>query len=78
MLEELQAAGAASVLALLRIPGLGPKKAGVLYKELKITTLDELRAACEAHRSASSRASAQRPRRRSWPASAWPTRPTTA
>jgi DNA polymerase (family 10) len=36
------------VLALLRIPGLGPKKAAALFKELNIATLDQLRAACEA------------------------------
>ena len=48
-LEELRAQTPASVLALMRIPGLGPKKAAVLFKELKIQTLDQLRAACEAH-----------------------------
>ncbi len=37
MLEELQAQVPQSVLALLRIPGLGPKKAAVLYNELKIS-----------------------------------------
>jgi DNA polymerase (family 10) len=50
LLEELQAQVPASVLALLRIPGLGPKKAAALYNELKISTLDELKAACESHR----------------------------
>ncbi len=49
MLEELQAQVPASVLAILRIPGLGPKKAAALYRELKISTLDQLKAACEAH-----------------------------
>ena len=39
----------ASVLALLRIPGLGPKKAAALHKELGIKSLDDLKAACEAH-----------------------------
>jgi DNA polymerase (family 10) len=48
MLEELQAQVPHSVLALLRIPGLGPKKAAALFKELNIATLDQLRAACEA------------------------------
>jgi DNA polymerase (family 10) len=48
MLEELQAQVPQSVLALLRIPGMGPKKAATLYKELNISTLDQLRAACEA------------------------------
>ncbi len=49
MLEELQSQVPQSVLTLLRIPGMGPKKAATLYKELNITTLDELRTACEAH-----------------------------
>lgn len=43
LLEEIPE----SVLALLRIPGLGPKKAVALYKELDIVTLDQLKAACE-------------------------------
>ena len=38
------------MLAILRIPGLGPKKAAALYNELKIATLDELKAACESHK----------------------------
>jgi DNA polymerase (family 10) len=48
MLEELQAQVPPSALALLRIPGMGPKKAATLFRELKISTLDDLRAACEA------------------------------
>ena len=48
MLEELQAEVPESALTLMRIPGMGPKKAAALYYELNITTLDELRAACEA------------------------------
>jgi DNA polymerase (family 10) len=50
MLEELQSQVPQSVLALLRIPGLGPKKAAVLFNELKVTSLDELRAVCEAQK----------------------------
>ena len=49
MLEELQSQVPQSALTLLRIPGMGPKKAATLYKELNITTLDQLRAACETH-----------------------------
>ncbi len=37
-----------STLAMLRIPGLGPKKAALLYKELGITSLEQLKQACEA------------------------------
>ncbi|RIK79953.1 MAG: DNA polymerase/3'-5' exonuclease PolX [Planctomycetota bacterium] len=48
LLEELTAQVPESVLALMRIPGVGPKKAAALYKELGVKTLDELRAACEA------------------------------
>lgn len=40
----------ATVLAILRIPGLGPKKAAVLHKELGINDLDQLEAACKEHR----------------------------
>ena len=49
-LDELRSQVPASVLALMRIPGVGPKKAAALHKELAINTLEELRAACEAHR----------------------------
>jgi DNA polymerase (family 10) len=48
LLVELQAKVPDTVLALLRIPGLGAKKAAALHKELGIKTLDELRAACQA------------------------------
>jgi DNA polymerase (family X) len=48
MLQELRSAIPGGVLAMVRIPGMGPKKAAALYKELGITSLDALRAACEA------------------------------
>jgi DNA polymerase (family 10) len=50
MRQELLAEVPESVLALLRVPGLGPKKAAALHKQLGINTLDELREACLAHR----------------------------
>jgi DNA polymerase (family 10) len=50
MLEELKTQVPQSVLALLRIPGVGPKKAAMLHKELGIKTLDELKAACDEER----------------------------
>ena len=50
MLEELRAEIPESVLAILRIPGLGPKRAALLYRELEVKTLDQLREACESHR----------------------------
>lgn len=46
-LEELKKEVPESVLALLRVPGLGPKKAATLFHELGIKTLDDLKAACE-------------------------------
>lgn len=46
-LEELLEEVPKTVLDLLNIPGLGPKKAAVLFKEMNITTLDALKAACE-------------------------------
>ncbi len=48
-LEELLSEIPESVLAILRVPGLGPKKAAALYRELDVTTLDDLKQACEAH-----------------------------
>ena len=47
MLEEVRGRVPTTVLDLLKIPGLGPKKGAVLYRELGIETLDALRAACE-------------------------------
>lgn len=47
-LKELHAQVPVSVLDILRIPGLGPKKAAALHRELKIDSLDQLRVACEA------------------------------
>ena len=46
-LDELLERIPESVLSLLRIPGLGPKKAAVLYRELEIVSLEQLRIACE-------------------------------
>lgn len=46
-LEKLLEEVPRTVLDLLNIPGLGPKKASVLFQEKNITTLDALRAACE-------------------------------
>jgi DNA polymerase (family X) len=45
--DELRKKTPPSLLALLRIPGLGPKKIKVLHDTLKIGTLAELRAAAE-------------------------------
>ncbi|BBO33039.1 DNA polymerase/3'-5' exonuclease PolX [Lacipirellula parvula] len=50
LLEELQEAIPAGVLTLARIPGVGPKKAAALHKELGISSLQELRLACEQQR----------------------------
>jgi DNA polymerase (family X) len=47
-LLELQKKIPESVLALMRIPHVGPKKAASLHKELGINNLEELKAACEA------------------------------
>lgn len=45
-LEELRREVPESVLALLRIPGVGPKKAAALHKELGVGSLDDLKRAC--------------------------------
>jgi DNA polymerase (family 10) len=48
MLEQLRSEIPGGVLAMVRIPGMGPKKAAALFKELGITSLDALRTACQA------------------------------
>jgi DNA polymerase (family X) len=50
MLQELLSEIPESVLAILRVPGLGPKRAAQLYHDLKVTTLDQLREACQTHK----------------------------
>ena len=47
-MEELLTEVPKSVLDLLKVPKLGPKKAAVLFNELGIETLDQLKEACEA------------------------------
>ncbi|MCA9104350.1 MAG: DNA polymerase/3'-5' exonuclease PolX [Planctomycetales bacterium] len=46
-LEELRRQLPDGVLDLLRVPGLGPKKAATLFQELKIDSLDKLEQACQ-------------------------------
>jgi DNA polymerase (family X) len=43
LLEEIPE----SVLAILRVAGLGPKRAALLHRELGVATLDDLRRACQ-------------------------------
>lgn len=47
-LEKLQAEIPESLLDLLAIPDVGPKKAALFWKELNITTVDKLEAAAKA------------------------------
>jgi DNA polymerase (family X) len=47
-LEELKQVIPETVLDLMKVPGLGPKKAKALYETLQIATLDQLKQACEA------------------------------
>ncbi len=47
-LEDLRASVPEGLIAMLDLPGLGPKKIKALNKELKITTIEELEAACQA------------------------------
>lgn len=46
-LEELKQKIPADVVSMLRIPGLGPKKVAVLFQELHLGTLDDLKLAAE-------------------------------
>jgi DNA polymerase (family X) len=50
MHQELLAHIPVSVLTLMRVPGVGPKKAAALHRELNIATLEELREACMSNR----------------------------
>jgi DNA polymerase (family X) len=49
-LEQLRQDTPPILMRLTRIPGLGVKKALVLHRELGVQSLEDLRAACEAHR----------------------------
>jgi DNA polymerase (family 10) len=49
-LQKLREKVPPSLRSLLRIPGLGAKKVGVLFKELGVRDLAELRIACESNR----------------------------
>tara|TARA_B100000965_G_scaffold405433_1_gene439558 strand:- start:9272 stop:10999 length:1728 start_codon:yes stop_codon:yes gene_type:complete len=46
--DKLKASVPAGVLEMLEVPGLGAKKVRVFYEKLKITSLEELKEACEA------------------------------
>ena len=48
--EELKEHIPPRVLELIRVPGLGPRKAKILYEELHVTSLDELLAAARDRR----------------------------
>ena len=49
-MEDLLETVPRTVLDLLNIPRLGPKKAAALFNELNITTLEQLKEACEAQK----------------------------
>ncbi len=51
--EELRKKTPSGLVALLRVPGLGPKKIKALHDDLKITSLADLRAAAESGKIAS-------------------------
>ncbi len=46
-LDDLRGTVPAGLIEMLRIPGLGPKKAKALWDELDVTSIDKLQAACE-------------------------------
>lgn len=48
--EKLRQSTPPGLVALLRVPGLGPKKIKLLYDELKVESLGDLRAAAESNR----------------------------
>lgn len=59
-LDEARAAIPAGVVEMLRIPGLGPKKAAALFKELSVQSLADLKAAAQAGRVAKLRGFGQK------------------
>ena len=61
--EELKKQIPQGVLELLRVPGLGPKTAKMLYEEKKIKGIDELEALTRTGQLAASRASKKKPKR---------------
>src|SRR5947209_4836074 len=48
--QELQGQVPAGLRDLLKLPGMGPKRAQILYQKLQITSLDKLRQAAQKHR----------------------------
>ncbi len=50
LLEELRGEFPRGLLDVMRLPGIGPKKTAILARELKIQSLDDLKAAAEAGR----------------------------
>lgn len=46
-LEELRSEVPEGVARMLRLPGIGPKKVGTMYRELSIDTIDKLKTAAE-------------------------------
>lgn len=50
VLKELIASTPSGVLEMMNIKGLGPKKINVLWKEMRIDSLEELQKACEENR----------------------------
>src|SRR2546422_9101587 len=50
--DELKASMPQGLLAMLKIPGFGPKRAKLLYDKLKIDTVEKLEAACKAGKNA--------------------------
>jgi DNA polymerase (family 10) len=49
-LEELREGIPQGLFEVLKVPGLGPKKVKALWDELGVTTLEELKTACDEHR----------------------------
>jgi len=55
LLEELEASVPPGVFAIMRVPGLGPKKAKILFEKLQIESLESLENACREGRVATVR-----------------------
>jgi DNA polymerase (family 10) len=49
-LEALRAKAAPGLLEIMKVEGVGPRTARLIYDQLKVQSLDELEAACRAHK----------------------------
>ena len=76
-LQRLEEEVPPSLLEMLRVPGVGPKKVALFWKEVNLLTLADLEKAAAKANCAACPAWAKNPKPASWPGSPpWPSAPT--